>query len=251
MIIGHFFNADNRPYWLSYAIISSVSYKAREIGFGLYAFFRKRDPMIDVSPVVPEAQAIVLQAADVFERHTSPWLVGLLIHGSALKGGFIPGCSDIDLQLYLNEEVLASDGSVPLDLAMAIQRDLATIDTAPFQYIRCYELAGRFTRAQNPDWVGPIPGACHMLTGYLPIPEATEAQLWARALSRLEGHNRRPRARLQRSPPAWRRQTAQGGALSLYRRLADAVQYTQLSSRSSIRHLAIAQRGRDCPSIRG
>lgn len=54
--------------------------------------------MIDISPVVPAAQASVLRAAEVFERHTGPWLVGLLIHGSALKGGFIPGCSDIDLQ---------------------------------------------------------------------------------------------------------------------------------------------------------
>lgn len=91
--------------------------------------------MVDISPVVPAAQTIVLEAASVFEQHTRPWLVGLLIHGSALKGGFIPGCSDIDLQLYLNEEALEPDGSVPPGLGMAIQRDLAKIDPAPFQYI--------------------------------------------------------------------------------------------------------------------
>jgi hypothetical protein len=142
--------------------------------------------MIDVSPVVLEAQAVVLQAAGVFERHTGPWLIGLLIHGSALKGGFIPGCSDIDLQLYLKDEALEPDGSFPVSLGIAIQRDLAQIDPAPFQYIQCYELAGAFMRARFPDWIGPIPGAYHMLTGHLPIPEATEEQVQQRAKQRLE-----------------------------------------------------------------
>lgn len=142
--------------------------------------------MVDISPVVPAAQAIVLKAAGVFERHTGPWMIGLLIHGSALKGGFIPGCSDIDLQLYLRDEALESDGSFPLSLAMAIQRDLAKIDPTPFQYIQCYELAGAFVRAQHSDWIGPIPGAYHMLTGRLPIAEATEEQLQERGKQRLE-----------------------------------------------------------------
>lgn len=42
-------------------------------------------------------------------------------------------------------------------------------------------------RGQFPDWIGPIPGAYHMLAGRLPIPEATEEQLRARARNRLEG----------------------------------------------------------------
>ncbi|HTK07018.1 MAG TPA: hypothetical protein VL485_07615 [Ktedonobacteraceae bacterium] len=59
----------------------------------------------DVSPLTPIAQPIVLQAAEIYYRHLSPWLIGLLVHGSAYKGGFIPGCSDIDLKLYLRQEV--------------------------------------------------------------------------------------------------------------------------------------------------
>lgn len=142
--------------------------------------------MFDISPVVSAAQAIVLQTAEVFERYTGQWLVGLLIHGSAYKGGFIPGCSDIDLQLYLKDEALEPDGSFPLGLAIAIQRDLAQIDPSPFQYIQCYELAGGYIRSQHPDWIGPIPGTYHMLIGRLPIQEATEEQLRERAKQRLE-----------------------------------------------------------------
>ncbi len=142
--------------------------------------------MIDISPVVPEAQQTVLQAAEVFAQHIRPWLVGLLIHGSALKGGFIPGCSDIDMQLYLSDAILEKDGSLPLSLALAIHRDLAKIDPAPFQYIQCYKLSGKYTSEERKVWIGPIPGAYHILTGHLPVPEATEQQVLQRALHTLE-----------------------------------------------------------------
>jgi len=47
--------------------------------------------MFDLSRVVPEAKSIVQAAATVYLNHTGPWFIGLLVHGSALKGGFIPG----------------------------------------------------------------------------------------------------------------------------------------------------------------
>jgi len=50
-----------------------------------------------------EVRPIVQAAAAVYVKHTTPWLVGLIVHGSAVKGGYIPGCSDIDFQLYLDE----------------------------------------------------------------------------------------------------------------------------------------------------
>lgn len=59
----------------------------------------------DVSALVPEARPIAHAAAGVYLRHAEPWFVGLLAHGSALKGGFIPDCSDIDFQLYLDPAV--------------------------------------------------------------------------------------------------------------------------------------------------
>jgi hypothetical protein len=115
----------------------------------------------------------VQQAAAIYLRHTQPWFVGLLIHGSALKGGLIPGCSDIDLHLYLDEAAFTADGQLPLDLCLAIHRDLATVDPAPFRYLQCVALS----RTLPPDYTGPIPGAYHVIAGTLPVPEATDQQL--------------------------------------------------------------------------
>jgi hypothetical protein len=142
-------------------------------------------PALDVSQLQAEAQAIVKAAAEVYIRHTRPWFVGLLAHGSALKGGFIPGCSDIDLQLYLDDAAFIAPGLLPLDLGKAIQRELAQIDPAPFQYIQCYP------HGPHPPegYVGPIPGAYQLIAGHLPVAEATDTQLRAsarHALARLE-----------------------------------------------------------------
>lgn len=91
---------------------------------------------LDLSRVVPAARPVIEAAAQVYLRHTEQWLLGLLIHGSALKGGFISGCSDIDLQIYLRSEAFTLYGQLPLEICSAIQRDLARIDPHPFQYIQ-------------------------------------------------------------------------------------------------------------------
>ena len=135
----------------------------------------------DVFPLVPEARPVARAAAEVFVRHTRPWLIGLLAHGSALKGGFIPGCSDVDMQLFLAEDVFDSDERLPLALGLAIQRDLAGIPLGPFQYIQCY------ARSPQPrdGMGGPISGAYDILLGSLPIPEASAEDLRASARSAL------------------------------------------------------------------
>jgi hypothetical protein len=119
--------------------------------------------MLDVSRVAAEARPAVQQAAIIYLRHTQPWSVGLLIYGSALKGGFIPGCSDVDPQLYLDESAFTADGQLPLDLCLAIHRNLATVDPAPFRYLRCVALSSTWP----PDYVGPIPSAYHVIAGTL------------------------------------------------------------------------------------
>lgn len=138
---------------------------------------------LDVTPLVPEARPIALAAAQVYIHHTHPWLIGLLAHGSALKGGFIPGCSDVDMQLYLTEEAFDSEGQLPLELGLTIQRDLASIPLGPFQYIQCY------ARSPKPRdrMVGPIPGAYHMIFGSLPVPETSAEDLRTSALRALAG----------------------------------------------------------------
>jgi hypothetical protein len=129
--------------------------------------------MPDVSGLVPEARPIAQQVATVYLRHTAPWFIGLLAHGSAVKGGVIPNCSDIDFQLYLHESAYTSQGSLPLELGFAIRRDLEGIDLTPFRYVQCYVR----TLQYKPDQVGPIPGAYHLVAGRLPVPEATAGDL--------------------------------------------------------------------------
>ena len=126
--------------------------------------------MEDLSPLTPEARPIAGRAAAVYLRHAAPWFVGLLVHGSALKGGFIPGCSDIDFKLYLDAAAFDDGGQLLLRLCLAIHRDLSRIDPAPFRYIQCVALAAA---GAAPDLVGPVPGAYHLLAGRLPEPEAT------------------------------------------------------------------------------
>lgn len=141
--------------------------------------------MFDTSRLVPAAQPIAARAAVVYLKHTRPWFVGLLAHGSAYKGGYIAGCSDIDFQLYLDPAAFIPDGTLPLDLLEAIYRDMARIAPAPFRYVQCYALPCATPAGQVP----PIPGAYTMLAGRLPVAEATSEQLLASAraaLTRLE-----------------------------------------------------------------
>lgn len=139
---------------------------------------------LDLAPLVPEARPIVAAAANVFMRQTQPWFIGLLVHGSALKGGVIPGCSDIDFQLYLEDEAFV-DGQLRLQTALAIQRDLSAIDVAPFQYIQGWARPRHPARREK-DAIGPIPGTYHMLAGTLPVPEATLEESLARARELLD-----------------------------------------------------------------
>ena len=140
---------------------------------------------VDISHLVPAAQPVASRAAAMYLAHTASWFVGLLAHGSAYKGGYITGCSDIDFQLYLDPAAFTAAGALPLDLLTAIHRDIAQVDPAPFRYIQCYALPCATPSGQVP----PIPGAYALLAGRLPVAEATSAQLRASArtaLARLE-----------------------------------------------------------------
>ncbi|HEU0027682.1 MAG TPA: hypothetical protein VFQ25_11250 [Ktedonobacterales bacterium] len=140
-------------------------------------------PELDVAPLVSDARPVARAATEVYIRHTRRWLIGLMAHGSALKGGFIPGCSDVDMQLFLTEDAFDSEGRLPLALGLAIQRDLAGIPLGPFQYIQCYARSPR----PRDRMVGPIPGAYHMVLGSLPVPEASAEDLRVSARRTLAG----------------------------------------------------------------
>jgi hypothetical protein len=142
--------------------------------------------MFDVSPLVPEARQTVRAAAQVYWQHTRPWFIGLLVHGSALKGGVIPGGSDIDLQLFLTEAAFDATGHLPLRGSLALHRALAQIDPTPFQYIQCYTLPTPLPLDEAQEQFCPIPGAYHLLAGTLPVPEATTQQVRERGRRFLE-----------------------------------------------------------------
>jgi len=144
--------------------------------------------MPDVYGLVPEARPIVQQVASAYLRHTAPWFIGLIVHGSAVKGGVIPNCSDIDFQLYLHDTAFSSHGQLPLELGIAVRRDLEGIRLWPFRYVQCY--ARRPEPA--PGLVGPIPGAYHLLAGRLPIPVATADDLRCSARQALDGLDTAP-----------------------------------------------------------
>ncbi len=129
--------------------------------------------MPNVASLVREARQPSLVAARILVHHTRPWFVGLIAHGSAVKGGFIEGWSDIDLQLYLEPAAFVHANALALDVAVAIQRDLAEIDPSPFQFISCRPVDARNPGSAPP----PVPGAYSILDGSLPVAEATARQL--------------------------------------------------------------------------
>src|SRR5260370_9541161 len=131
---------------------------------------------LDVSRLVPEAQSIVHVAATVYLHHLGQWCVGVLVHGSALKGDYIPGCSDIDFQLYLEPAAFTQKGQLPLEVCLALQRDLAQIEPFPFQYIQGHALPPS-------PWNGylvPIQESYHVVAEKLPITQPpAEALPWS------------------------------------------------------------------------
>ena len=143
--------------------------------------------MIDVTPLVREAQAPVRKAAEIYIRHTRDWFVGLLAFGSAVKGSIIPGCSDIDLKLYLDDSVFASKWQLPLEVSIAIHRDLSRVDPSPFGYFQCHALPRHLVADHPIARIGPVPGAYHVLAGELPVPEASADEIRADATRILVG----------------------------------------------------------------
>ncbi len=133
--------------------------------------------MFDVAGLVPEARSVAQAVAEIYWRHTQPWFVGLVCFGSAVRGGVMPGVSDIDFHLYLKPSIFVeADGEqnvLPLELGLNIHRDLARLDPAPLRYID----GGVETGFIPEGHVGPIPGNYHLLAGKLPVPEATGEQL--------------------------------------------------------------------------
>lgn len=130
------------------------------------------ETIYDVDNLSPQTRAIVEQVADIYIKHTELWFIGLVVHGSAVKGGFIPGSSDIDFVLYVEDKALNERQELPLSLAMAIHRELAKIDITPFRYIQF-----RVAAPSHSTFGNVIPGTYRLVAGRLLQPELSNEQL--------------------------------------------------------------------------
>jgi hypothetical protein len=146
--------------------------KERDMGSG----------QIDVSGVQPEAREIVRAMAEVYVTNLGCALVSLIVHGSAAKGGSIPGSSDVDLDAFVDPAELDALGELPLERALALHADLARIDPHPFGYLQ-----GHVYPTGGEPGVGYVPGAMHLVWGDAAVPIATGEELTQAARKALGG----------------------------------------------------------------
>ncbi len=106
---------------------------------------------------------------------------GIVLHGSAAKGGGVPGFSDIDFMVFLAPECFTESGSLPDESVFAVQERIGPLpwQAAGFLYPQAYFYDAR----RLPDWwTGPPPNAHRLLWGRLPD-EATPTNDGIRASS--------------------------------------------------------------------
>lgn len=115
---------------------------------------------VDVSGVQPEAREIVRRTASIVVERLAGALVSLVAHGSAVKGGFIAGCSDVDLSVLVAPTLLDEQHELPLTLSYALYRELSGIDPHPFRSIQAFAHP-----AGKDAGHGFVPGAYHVVWG--------------------------------------------------------------------------------------
>lgn len=108
--------------------------------------------------------ALVLDAArSAFGDH----LRAAILKGSALKGDFIPGYSDLDIHCFVDRAVMATPELPQLDYAFAFQAAFGGVEPRAYGVNSCqvYFLAWNDYPA---GWVRPIPGTYQLIYGELP-----------------------------------------------------------------------------------
>ncbi|MDQ6422444.1 hypothetical protein RB620_23720 [Paenibacillus sp. LHD-117] len=124
---------------------------------------------------------INLQVRDIVLFHVGSSFRGLIVQGSAVKGGVIPGSSDIDYVLYVDDAGLNECGTLPSAVCIRLHHALSDIEVRPFRYIQ-FSVSSPKTNAYLP----PIPGSYKLLAGELLEPEATGDQILQDAVASLE-----------------------------------------------------------------
>ena len=113
------------------------------------------------------------------------YLVAIITKGSSVKGGFIPGLSDIDMHVYLKNEAFIYSDFLKLDLGLQLQEQMDTL-------IHRYEFNGSpiqvilLNTSQPPRWSGPLPETYIVLYGEgCPEAEPTSEQMLTQDLKEL------------------------------------------------------------------
>jgi hypothetical protein len=125
-----------------------------------------------VTGIQPMAQEIVRAMGRVYVMHLGSALSTLVAHGSAVRGGVIPGSSDVDIAAFVDPAILDARDELPLEQALRLHEDLARIDPAPFRYLQGHI----YPAGQGPP-VGFIPGTFHVVWGQPGVPRADQRQV--------------------------------------------------------------------------
>lgn len=128
----------------------------------------QRERRVPVTPPAAEAlepllAAYVAACRDVFGEER---LVAIVLHGSVVKAGHIPGYSDVDVVVFLTPDCF-DDYGLRRELAFAIQERTAALDweRAGVSYFQAFYYDPHTMPAW---WTGPVPGAYRMLWGEMP-----------------------------------------------------------------------------------
>lgn len=116
---------------------------------------------VDLEPLLAR---FVRACLDVFGEQR---VEGIVLHGSVVKGGGIPGFSDIDFMVFLTAGSFDEQCLLPDDHVFAIQERIGPLPwrEAGFSYPQAYFYDAR---ALPSWWTGPTPGAYRVLWGRLP-----------------------------------------------------------------------------------
>jgi hypothetical protein len=89
--------------------------------------------MVDVSGLIPEARPIAEKVATVYLKHTAPWFIGLIVHGSAVKTGELQEgfVGPIPGAYYLVAGKLPVAEAAAQQLRSSARRALTELDPAP------------------------------------------------------------------------------------------------------------------------
>lgn len=138
---------------------------------------------IDVSGMQSVARPIAHEVVGIMRRYLADGLLGVVVHGSAVKGGFISGGSDVDFGHFVDGRALdPRTRQLPLNTALAIHADLAALRLAPFRYVQT------FVQGPEPSRMSRFaPGTFHVVFVDPPVVVVTERELQVEAFKALRG----------------------------------------------------------------